>query len=149
MASSNCVADVRKLATAALKSGHPQHGVTQPPSKWASVAGYNGSAASPLRQHMARSNGNGCGRQARYPAVNAEGMVGLLDLADRYQAEKAQAKRDAISKRIGTRLRPATASGARAAKSQAKVATRKAGAAKRAPAKAKAKEAAPEAPIAA
>lgn len=140
MASANCVADVRKLATAALKSGHPQHGVTQPPSKWASIAGYNGSAASPLRKHMARDSGNGCGRSKRYPAVNAEGMIQLLDMADAYHAEKEQRKRDALARSIGTKLRPAAAKGARSAKVQAKVATRKTRAAKKAtPVKAPAK----------
>lgn len=119
MASSNCVADVRKLATAALKSGHKFHGAVLKPSQWAKEAGYSGSDASPLRKHMARDSGNGCGRQSRYPAMTAEVLLETLDLADNYVAEKAEAKRDALAKRIGARVRPAKA-GAVQAKGQAK-----------------------------
>lgn len=127
----NVVSAVRLLATQALKSGHALNGVVQPPSKWASAAGFNGSAAGPLRQHMARDSGNGCGRQSRYPAVNAEGMIELLDLADRYHAEKAEAKRSALAKRINGKLRPTQTR-------QAKGRARKAATPAKAPRKAKA-----------
>lgn len=137
MANGNCVADVRKLATAALKSGHPQHGVVQPPSKWASLAGYSGSAASPLRKHMARDSGNGCGRPNRYPPMSAETLLETLDLADQYQAEKEQRKRDAAARKIGRNVRPATVSGARSAKRQAKSGEKAKGTARKGSAKPK------------
>lgn len=129
MAAGNVVAEVRKLATAALKSGHALHGVEQAPSKWASAAGFDGSAASPLRAHMARSSGNGCGRTRRYPKMTAEVLLETLDLADQFAAA-ADAKKGVLAKRIGTKVRPTTV---KQAKTQAKAA---------APAKRKTKSAA-------
>ena len=117
MSKSNVIAEVRRVCARAIKAGDT---TVQPPSKWAAAAGFQGSAASPLRAHMARNNGNGCGRNRRYPAVDAEGMLELLDLADKFEAEQEQRKAEAISRRIGTKLRPAQGKGARSAKSQAR-----------------------------
>jgi hypothetical protein len=121
----NVVAAVRAECAKAIKQGDT---TVQPPSKWASQAGFPGSAASPLRKFMARDSANGVGRQGRYPAVSAEGMLDLLDEAERFQVEKAEAKRQAIAKRIHTKLHPAAKAGAKAAKTQARTAKSKAAA---------------------
>lgn len=116
----NVVADVTALVTKAIKQ---KSTVVQAPSKWAADAGHTGSAASALRKHIGRASGNGCGRTARYPKVTAEGMLELIELGHQY-ADAEGAKAQTIAKRIGSKLRPATKSGGRAAKAQAK--TRKA-----------------------
>lgn len=114
MASSNVVAEVRKLATAALKKNHKLSGAELAPSKWAAEAGFQGSAASPLREHMARVSGNGCGRQGRYPKMTAEALLETLDLADTYKDSEG-AKAQAVAKRIRAKVRPAAQAGAKKA----------------------------------
>ena len=123
MAQGNCVADVVKLCTAATKKGHPQFGVVQTPAAWARLAGYSGSAASPLRQHMARRSSNGVGRSGRYAPQSAGDMLELLSLADAFvkaETQKAQDQQRArIRKQLDKHRTPAGKSGARAAKRQA------------------------------
>lgn len=117
----NVVSAVRSTLVKAIKAGDT---TVQPPSKWATQAGFSGSAASPLRAHMARVSGNGCGRQARYPAVSAEELMALLDLADAFVAAEGN-KREATAKRIHNKLYPAAKSGGRAAKAKASTAKAK------------------------
>lgn len=115
----NVVSAVRSALVKAVKSGDS---TVQTPAKWASAAGFQGSAASPLRAHMARVSGNGCGRNSRYPAVSAEELIALLDLADAFVASEG-AKREATAKRIHNKLYPAK-KGGQAAKAKAKRAPR-------------------------
>lgn len=134
---------VRALATAALKSGHALHGVVQPPSKWATAAGYEGSSASPLRQHIARQSGNGCGRTARYGAVDAQGMVNLIDFGVQFVEADTPAKQTAAAKKTATLLSKAKSAGRQGAKQAKTTAKRqvKSGKAKTTPkAKAPAKD---------
>lgn len=112
----NVVSSVNTQLAKAIKSGDKS---ILTPAEWAKRAGFSGSAASPLRKHMARDNGNGCGRQARYPAMSAETLQMVLQEADLYQAEDAQAKRDRHAAKIRTKLRPAAQKGARTAKDTA------------------------------
>lgn len=121
--STNVVSAVRAECAKAIKQGDT---TVQPPSKWATQAGFAGSAASPLRKFMARDSANGVGRTGRYPAVDAAGMLDLLDEAERYQVEKAEPKKAAIAKRIHTKLHPAAKAGAKSAKTQGKVAPKRA-----------------------
>lgn len=104
MAKGNVVADVRKLAQAALKSGHALHGAVITPAQWATEAGYPGSAASPLRRHMARQSSNGCGRNNRYGAQDARGMLLLLDLGDEFATADAAAKKERARRRTASQL---------------------------------------------
>lgn len=115
MATSNCVADVTAYVTKALKA---KDSTQQTPAKWADAAGFRGSAASPLRQHIARVSGNGVGRSGRYPAVDAAGMLELIELGHQFKASEG-AKAQAISKRIRTKVRPAATKGGRQAKAKA------------------------------
>lgn len=119
--SSNVVAEVQAHCVAAVKS---KSTTVQAPSKWATEAGFQGSAAGPLREHIARASDNGCGRDKRYPKVDAEGMLELIELGYAYKAAEDN-KKAALAKRIGVRVRPAQA-GAKQAKGQAKRAPRKA-----------------------
>lgn len=112
----NVVSAVRTELAKAIKSGDK---VIITPAEWAKRAGFSGSAASPLRKHMARDNGNGCGRQSRYPAMDASTLSMILDEADAFITEDAQAKRDRHAAKIRTKLRPAAQKGARTAKETA------------------------------
>lgn len=117
------VSQTLTLARAATKSGHKLHGVVQPPSKWAAEAGFQGSSASPLRQHFARQSSNGCGRRSRYPAVDAQGMVNLILYGTQFVEADNQAKQSAAAKRTRTTLdkaRSASRQGARQAKAGTK-----------------------------
>jgi hypothetical protein len=118
----NVVSAVHQLATAALKSGHPLHGAVMPPSKWATEAGFPGSKASPLREHMARKSANGVGRSGRYAPQDARGMLDLLSEADRFLEAETKAKQDVARKRVRRALdknRAAAARGGKQAKTQA------------------------------
>lgn len=136
MATSNCVAVVTAHVTKAIKA---KDSTVQPPSKWAEAAGFSGSAASPLRAHIARASDNGCGRNGRYPAVTAEGMLELIELGHQFKASEG-AKAEAVRKRIRTRVRPKEQAAAKRGTRQAKkTATEAQDAPKRAPRRRKAK----------
>lgn len=62
---------------------------TRTPAQWGTLAGYPGSKASALRQAMARSTGNGCGQQGRYPAVTGAALRGMLAASVGYRAAMA------------------------------------------------------------
>lgn len=131
----NVVASVVSLCTASLKSSHPQHGAVMTPAKWAELAGFPGSKASGLRDHMARSSANGCGRSGRYAAQDARGMLDLLARADEYKAAESKQKQEVARRKVRQALdknRAASVKGAGQAKGSAKRTSRKA----KAPAKA-------------
>lgn len=128
MASNKVVTAVQDLCAKALKTGHPLHGVVQTPAKWATDAGFQGSAASPLRQFMARNSSNGCGRNGRYGPQDAQGMLDLLTHADKFVKADTAAKQTVERKAIRTRLdknRKAAKSGAKAAKTATKATPKK------------------------
>lgn len=119
----NVVSAVVQLATAALKSGHELHGVVQPPSKWATAAGFPGSKASPLREHMARKSANGVGRTGRYGPQDAKGMLDLLAEADAFVAAETKAQAETKRRTIRKQLdknKSAAKRGARQAKTASK-----------------------------
>ena len=103
------------LARAATKSGHKLNGVVQPPSKWADAAGFSGSSASAVRQHIARQSGNGCGRKGRYPAVDAQGMVNLILYGVQYSEADTKPKAEVAAKRTRTLLSKARGASAKSA----------------------------------
>jgi len=135
---SNCIADVRKLCMSAVKSSqHPLHDSIITPAQWATEAGYKGSAASPLRQHMARKSSNGVGRSGRYGQQSAQDMLDLLDEADRFVAaktEKAQSMARTRVRRALDKNRASAKRGARQAKGTATASRRKAKSSQAAPA---------------
>lgn len=112
----NVVAEVTTYVARQVKKGDT---TVQAPSKWASDAGFSGSAASSLRAHIARASGNGCGRTGRYPKVSAEGMLELIELGHTFKAAEG-AKAATVSKRIGSKLKAASGAGAKQAKATAK-----------------------------
>lgn len=119
---SNVVADVRKLCVSAAKKGHAQFGVVQTPAKWASLAGYSGSAASPLRKFMARDSDNGVGRSGRYGAQSAADMLELLDRAEQFATADSETKAEAARRKVRQQLdknRQAAKSGAKQVKGAA------------------------------
>jgi hypothetical protein len=120
--STNVVAAVRAECAKAIKA---KDNTVQPPSKWATQAGFAGSAASPLRKFLGRDSGNGVGRTGRYPPVDAEGLLDLLDEAERYRVAE-DTKKAPIAKRIHTKLHPAAKAGAKSAKTQSSTSKTKA-----------------------
>ena len=123
MATTNVVAAVRTHLAKAIKA---KSSTIQTPAKWAADAGFTGSAASPLRKHMARDSGNGCGRQGRYPAMSAEELLEVLDLADAFAAEQDAKKRTVKQRAIRSHLRPAAKKGGRQAKASGAARAKKA-----------------------
>ncbi len=109
----NVVSQVRIVLSKAVKAKDTEE---RTPAQWAKLAGFEGSAASPLRKYMARDSKNGVGRRGRYPKMTAQGMLDLLELADRYADKHDQA----TQKRIHSKLHPAAKRGARQTKTVAK-----------------------------
>lgn len=121
----NVVSAVHTLATSALKSGHKLHGEVLSPAQWATEAGFPGSKASALRQHIARQSNNGCSRKGRYPKVNAQGMLNLLKYGTEFgAAPKGSTKQSAAAKRTASMLAKARA-GQSGAKQSSRTASRK------------------------
>lgn len=121
----NVVAEVRKLATASKASNHRLHGAVITPAQWATEAGFPGSKASPMRAHMARQSGNGVGRNGRYGIQDADGILRLLDLGDRFAKQETAAQKAATAKQTRVQLIKHRAKQAAKAKTVARKAARK------------------------
>lgn len=124
---SNVVAAVHTFCTAASKPGHAQHGAVHTPAQWATLAGYPGSKASAMRQHIARRSGNGCGRSGRYGPQTASGMLALLALGTAHASASTAPQAAKVASKVRVQLAKAKAgkAGARQA-GKARTATRKA-----------------------
>lgn len=125
MAQGNVVAAVRSLATAAQAKGHKLNGAVLTPAQWGAEAGFPGSASSPLRKHIARQSSNGCGRNSRYGAQDAKGMIALIDLGEQYVKADTKAKAGVVSTRVAKQLAVNKAKVQAKATAKAKTVTRK------------------------